>query len=225
MTTYTPAQLALIEKHRNWNVDDSFWHECVTSEFKEDCADFGIPVSRTGFSGFWSQGDGAHFTTDTFSAAEVMRKGAESLATPDYANPDEFTGYRKALYDFYLMFATPLEPVMLTSPEGREFCESACMQVEKNGWYEHSGGMRLSDDSVSGIDPDLEGYAAFVDAAPTDEEIIEALRAIANELYAALEAEHEYLTSDDAVWESLQANDIDVEPEDDEDGEEVRDAA
>ena len=51
----------ILDKHRNWNVDDMDWWDSVYDIFKEDMHLIGINVYRMYFSGFSSQGDGACF--------------------------------------------------------------------------------------------------------------------------------------------------------------------
>ena len=52
---------ALLSKYRDVNVDDSYWWSFIEEDFKAQCADKGVHVTKTYFSGFSSQGDGACF--------------------------------------------------------------------------------------------------------------------------------------------------------------------
>jgi len=64
---------ALIEKHRQINVECMDWWECVYENFKERMAKVGIEVDKIYFSGFWSQGDGACFE-GTINPLRFFRK-------------------------------------------------------------------------------------------------------------------------------------------------------
>ena len=46
--------------------------------------------------------------------------------------------------------------------------------------------------------------------------VTEIIRGYCRELYKQLEEEYNYLTSDEAVWESIEANELDLETEDEE---------
>lgn len=218
-TTYTPAQMALIEKHRGINVDHDWW-DGVYEDSKEVLAAFGIDTDDISFSGFWSQGDGACFTTQTSTLEEIMRRGHATMDAKTYGDdPLQFTGVLKAAWSFWYGIAQALDAVRLTSPEGLEFCDGARVRVITRGFYSHSGTMQL-DDGLS--EPSIEEHDAFIEIAPTEDDLIEGLRHIADEIYDALEREHDYQTDDDQVWDTLVANEmhLDIEDEDEEEEEE-----
>ena len=54
------ARTRAIEKHRDWNVDYDWW-DFTYDDAKAIGAPMGIAIMDIGFSGFSSQGDGAHF--------------------------------------------------------------------------------------------------------------------------------------------------------------------
>ena len=212
-TTYTPAQMALIEKNRDINVDHDWW-DGVYEDSKEVCAAFGIDIDDISFSGFWSQGDGACFTTQTSTLEEIMRRGHATMDAKTYGDdPLQFTGVVQAAWSFWYDITQALDAVRLTSPEGREFCEGVRIRVLTRGHYSHSGTMQL-DDGVS--EPPIEEHDAFAKLAPTEDDLIEGLRHIANEIYKALERECDYLTSDEQVWDTLVANEMHLDIEEDE---------
>ena len=55
---------SMIEQHHDINVDHE-WYQLTCEHFEEQMAEFGLLQIKTGFSGFWSQGDGAHFTVES----------------------------------------------------------------------------------------------------------------------------------------------------------------
>lgn len=52
---------AVLDKYRDWNVEHVDWWDCVEENFKADMAAIGVHVDDIHFTGFWSQGDGACF--------------------------------------------------------------------------------------------------------------------------------------------------------------------
>lgn len=115
MTDFTPAQLRLIDEHRDINCTHDWW-DSTYDGFIELLAAFGIDVARRYalgtykgpnrpsrpeifFSGFCHQGDGAQFATDAFTIAGILRKGAEALRAPDPANPEDKGGAYHFLLD------------------------------------------------------------------------------------------------------------------------------
>lgn len=58
------------EKAREWmkegNTQDNFWSEHIIDEWKEELDKMGFPDADISWSGFWSQGDGASFTSSGF---------------------------------------------------------------------------------------------------------------------------------------------------------------
>lgn len=211
-TTYTKAQLALIEKHRGINVDCDWW-DCVYDDSKEVCAAFGIDIDDIAFSGFYSQGDGASFTTITSTLEEIMRRGHATMDAKTYGDdPTKFTGVVLAAWSFWYDIAEALDAVRLTGPEGHEFCEGVEIKVETQGNYSHSGTMSLTYESSFSVHVGATLYE-FHKIAPTEEALVKGLRNIADAIYKALEAEHEHLTSDAQVWEAIEANELDSELE------------
>lgn len=190
----------LIDKHRDINVDGDWWYEGVYDWFMEECKSRGVAIStrqknnyHTGkvtyepeisWSGFWSQGDGAAF------AGYIQDIG-------------------KALGDFYLDY-----PIL------QKYVD------ELNGWYEFSWSLGRGNNivgnsfNIEGLENYLEDDHPFVDVwqEQLDKELdsIEPMlgdlaQELCNTLYAALRDEYEALTSDEAVWDTIVANELDKE--------------
>lgn len=121
----------VLDKMRDINVDDDYWHDFVTDEFKAKLADLGYTNVKTQFSGFWSQGDGA-----------------------------SFSGEKEGL------------------------------EITTSGRYCHSGSMQCESDSL-----------------------LKDARKLANEYYRDLQKEYEYLTSDECIIETIEANDYEFDSE------------
>lgn len=235
MTDYTPAQLALIEEHRDWNVEHDWW-DSTYEDFCNVALSFGIHVKcdDIAFSGFWSQGDGASFTFGNVNAYDVIVAAIKVEQSGEYGPGgyvDEFTALGKLLLDSF-------NPFVLTCPEGREIAEAYSFRAERTGHhYSHSNTVTVSAEfdhnafDPNGSEPQRAVWSALADklfgidtkhrpdCEPSlEKQLDEAVKAIADALYKSLNDEYDYLTSDEAVWESLEANG--VEPEADEEDEE-----
>lgn len=190
----------LIDKYRDINVDDDWWYESVYEWFEEKCHEQGVNILTTQrsnyadgqvrmekditWSGFWSQGDGAAFS----GAVVDLNK-----AVVDFANRYPIT-YKHA--------------------------------VELNGyfryWWKIGRGNNITegDLEVEDIYHYLEDDHPFTEL--WQEQLEEELRQLEPELsdlsadlctllYNALQDEYEAMTTDEAVWNTIVANDLDKE--------------
>jgi hypothetical protein len=173
----------LIERHRGY-IDDIDWWDDVEEKFKAGMAEIGLRVDRIYFSGFSSQGDGACFE----GAVDHWGKLLHAMGVKT-------------------------NPVMV------EFLqENATAQLIHRGRYYHEHSIQF-DLYVPEPDEEWSGYtdqlraAAWVALATYDYEslrndLMEFCRDKMLDLYDKLEAEYDYLTSDEAVWEFIIANDL-----------------
>lgn len=186
----------LIEKYRDINVDDIDWWDSVYAGFKADMADVGICIERMYFSGFWSQGDGACFegrVSDWNLFLRSLGYGNPVLiqhATDNWSFSVGHSGY------YYHENSTSFDTELIT-PGGED------------DWF------------IAEYSPYPEGdirskaWVAVLnefDSAKLKDEFKEAFKDHMRHLYRHLEAEYDYLTSDEAVWESLEANDMGETP-------------
>jgi len=183
------------EKARSWYRElgphDDWW-DAVHEDFERICEILGIrlkttPVRLMGggmrakpciwFSGFWSQGDGA-----CFEGYWSHAKGVNARIR-DYA-PTDATLH---------CIADRLQAI-----QRRNFFQLRA-EITHHGHYSHEYSMRISVERDSPVGQDM---------TPDAEDIVtEALRDLARWLYRQPEREYDYLTSDEAVDESLRAND------------------
>jgi hypothetical protein len=192
-----PRNPKLIDKYRDINVDVNAWWECVYDDFKEDMAKIGIRVDQIYFSGFWSQGDGACF---------------EGCVTN---------------WELFINSLGHSNPHLIAVADGHWTFSSK----HKHNHYYHENTVYFFDDSISlpsGADDD-EWAHYNLDAEETlrkavalaqlaqfqgiEADFKEAFKNHMRTLYRRLEEEYEYRTSDDAVWETLEANDLITEEE------------
>lgn len=231
---FTARELALIEEHRYWNVDHgSDWYECTFEDFIEVASAFGIEVTKEdiSFSGFSSQGDGASFEFGSTDANKVILAALEVEESKPFG--EEPTGYAAEFAALGKLLLDAFSPWVLTCPEGREAAEAFRFWARRNSHqYCHSGTVTVDTeweelwDSTNLIAPPpfFEALSARI-YTPGDrpgnpcvslqKDIDDQVERIANALYRTLKEGHDYLTSDEAVWESLEANEITVEEDED----------
>lgn len=199
------AQEEFLDKHRDWNVDDSFdWWDSVYGDFVTQMQEIGIQVdTRTVgthrghryeepaiyFSGFWSQGDGACFE----------------------GRVDDWTTFFKALYP---ADHPKYQPLFTESEAG-----SPTLYWTHTGHYYHYNSCRFHDDFDINNEFDKDEQplrnavreALIVDltalASTMFEDAENFIKDQMKKLYSNLEKEHDYLTSDEAILDSLVAND------------------
>ena len=182
------------EKARSWYREGAFdhdWHEFVYEDFVRIGEILGLrfrtrstrlyggrtrPEPCIWFRGFWSQGDGA-----CFEAFYSYRKDAPRLIR-DHASQDA------ELH----RIADALQAV-----QRRNFYQLHA-EASHRGHYYHEYCMAIS------VTRDSPTYQDMTEDA--EGEVAEALRDLARWLYRQLEREYEYLTSDEAVDETIIAN-------------------
>lgn len=184
----------LLEKHRYTNVEFGDWHEYVYEQFREDMKEVGIDVTNMYFSGFHSQGDGACFAGRFDDVRTYL----------DHHHKDQFPMIRKLLEHDGAVYAH-------CTHQGRYY-------------HENCTSFWISADTLTGmVDQPTEFHEQIVEQwqkrleIETDEleqAVTEQWRTYMQDLYHRLEEEHDYLTSDEAVWETIEANEWDQDEED-----------
>jgi hypothetical protein len=202
-TVYTFAELSDRAKekardaYREGNLDYDWWDGVYTDAI-DMAALIGIEIgTRRGgkqpaifFSGFSSQGDGA-----CFEGSYRYRKGAlKALQSAAPAgHKDEATGLwveqeaNKELHDI----ARVLQQVQ------RPFLYKLEATVKQSGHYQHSGCTHIEVTHAESM---------YRDIGDAEDGIKQALRDFMDWIYRRLEAEYDSLNSDEAVEESIEAN-------------------
>lgn len=190
----------LIDKHREINVNYDDWFEYVYDWFEDHCHEVGVNIlskySMTKvksserdivWSGFWSQGDGAAFTGSVVD----MEKAVADFATRypmTYKYVVELKGYFK--YWWKVGHRNNIDLQGLDIEEIIDYVEDDHPFAEiwqEQLWQEL---------------PDL------------DYELRTLADDLCVKLYDMLRDEYDALTSDEAVWESIVANELDKEMDD-----------
>ena len=214
---YTKQEEALIERYRDTNVHWADWYTAVEEQVEEELAEIGFDVTQMYFSGFWSQGDGACFE----GTMSDWAKFCEQVPTFVKAFP-------------FLSEYLKDEGATYTSGHSGHYYHEQCTNHDYSSELEY-GLDQIDEDEIT--DPAAQmRYAMYKKALVEEGEIQrnqysaittwlkEFFQDKMRDLYERLEQEYDYLTSDDVVWESIEANDLDkqgVLDEEDEDAEEI----
>lgn len=154
------------------------WWDFVFDDSKRLAAMIGIDIDDIYFSGFWSQGDGAQFT----GSYEYRKGGAKELKA-------------EAPQDTELhAIADGLQEI-----QRRHFYKLTA-RVKSSGCYSH--------EMCTDVRVYRETEYSYVGdcAADTDNTVTELLRDYMRWIYRRLESEYDYLNSDDAIRDTIIAN-------------------
>lgn len=194
----------LIDKYRDINVDGDWWYEGVYEWFEEKCHELGVnilshqethqtyggkPVNKMvkdiTWSGFWSQGDGAAFSGSVVDIKKAL--GSHMDNYPMLQKYLELDGWYKCIWTTTRnnnidYRGLETEYIYIYLEEGEEHPFAEVWQEQ------------------------LEAELDLVDA-----ELSDLAHELCDLLYKALEDEYEAMTTDEAVWETLVANELDKE--------------
>jgi hypothetical protein len=179
----------LIEKYRQINVDHNWW-EFLEEDFTARMALKGIEVQQMYFSGFWSQGDGACFAGRLSNPLRFLRKHF----------PKDYPTARLVIKHG--------GDVNISCTHSGHYYHENCTSFsigydEPNNVMEqptefHEHVVQALTDKM---DKEMECFA---------EQAEQVFKGYMRQLYRELEQEYEHLTSDEAVVETIIANDLHV---------------
>lgn len=186
---YIKQNAKLLEKYRHINVEHDNWYDYVYETFKEDMVEKGIAVDRMYFSGFWSQGDGACFEGEIDDIATFLNT---NFKYTDYPIIRQLVKHNGTV-------------TMKCSHRGHYYHENCTVfSMDSDSFYTlWQQPTEMHQHVVRALDEAL-GYELEV----FEGDVIEIFRNYMRELYQRLEKEYEGLTSDDAVAETILANDL-----------------
>jgi hypothetical protein len=178
----------LIEKYRSINVDYEWW-DCIYADLKIEMETKGISVSDMHFSGFYSQGDGACFTgrIDMAQFLKVHQLEQKYMAATFFAGQGELWANLDQGNSRYYHEQTVSASLVADSYNNYEE-DSTRYQV-----YETM--QKVLDDEWKDLEDDVNNIC----------------RGYMQDLYRNLRDEHEHLTSDEVVWETIEANELHLE--------------
>lgn len=186
------AKALVLDKFRDWNVDHDDWWDGVYDGFKSEMENFGLEVEKMYFSGFWSQGDGACFEGCVrdwrlfLPSLGYNCPALINLAVEHFKFSVEHSGhyYHENCTRFSVDLPLP------DHDEDRWFADNY-LPYEQHSVQEAAAMALLNTHSSSALEL----------------EFMEVFKNHMCELYKQLEAEYDYLTSDEAVLDALEAND------------------
>ena len=180
---------SLIEKYRHWNVEHVEWWQCTYEDFKQQMGEQGIYVSDMYFSGFWSQGDGACFEGFIEDMKQYLEKNFK---------PDDYPMIRKLLDGG--------GSVKFSVKHSGHYYHENCTQ-----FYIEADRLEHVLDAPSDFHVAvLENYDQLLDGEIVDfeKESVEIFKNFMRKFYRDLEQEYDHLTSDEAVREAIEANEL-----------------
>ncbi|QYW06445.1 hypothetical protein uan_033 [Pseudomonas phage UAntarctica] len=198
------AKKRALEKNYDWNVDHDWW-DGVYEDAIMMGEIIGISIdTRRGskepaiyFSGFSSQGDGASCEC-SYSYKVGARKELKSAA-PEYYQEGGKGPWIKQEGNVELHRICK----ELTAVQRKHFYQLEA-KVSTYGNYSHSGCTRVT------VEHAEERYRDIGDA---ESDITQLLRDFMDWIYSRLEAEHDYLTSDEQIRDALIANEVEFDME------------
>jgi hypothetical protein len=229
--TFTDAQMRCIDEHRDINTAHEWW-DCTYEMFCEDMKFAGIPVEtnrrtftkRDGTKGhvdepviyFDTYPKAAWFSTQVVVLGDLARSALEiEEIEAHWLNETEghetLEGWRKEICDFLTGFINTFQKYQLLAEVMDELDNMQFrMVVDEN----RRRNMRVEveecghslEEECPQFDADCEGL---------DDWIQKCFHDIAYELARVLEDEVDYLQGDEAVWDTIEANDLFEDDEDD----------
>jgi len=188
----------LIDTHRDINVSHDWW-DFTFQDFDRVCDILGIDLDRyePQFSGFHSQGDGASWVGvwGSYDKQHEAIEHAPQEIRKHYTGDDRL----HHIADTICMLNRMYFRMQVTLTRVGRYVHDGTMYADVSP-YDIS-----EDDAEEQFDPDVWHHL--------NDTVQDLARDLAGWLYERLEEEFEYLTSDDAVRESIIENDLHKEPE------------
>jgi len=183
----------ILDKYRDWNVYEG-WHDCVYEDFKRDMDAIGIEVDDSYFSGFSSQGDGACFEGR-------VSNWAKFLESVDYTCP-ALIALAEQAWSFGVKHRGHYYHENCTSFTSDMACPSDYCYSELDEFIDAHSPYKTDIQNAAFL-AILQGY----DYDKLHDEFEEEFKRHMRDLYNRLEAEYDHLTTDEAILDSLEAND------------------
>jgi hypothetical protein len=165
-----------LESERRINVDDDFWYKFSLEEWEDKLQDLGFDNPNISFSGFYSQGDGASFT-------------CKSVDVDKFLTSQKKRGEFKALLDG--MKSGTFEVLVSLDRIDHHYSHEYTVRVNSDIWYSYE---TRNYSAIQELEIKLNGL------------VLEKARSLMREIYRELEKEFEHLTSDEAVIDTIEAN-------------------
>ena len=202
----TRTREELINENRWTNVEGHDWYGIETSDFVMNLRKLGFINPIYSFNGFSSQGEGGSITTEGMNYMSLEELNALSFDIPT------FETLRDNIISLYKELRTELQAEYIPEECFEAFIRTGTYRIDRtNSHYYHRNTTRIThgryvEDYLTerfggdvNLDELLEGFA---------DSILSLIQDLGCELYNSLEGEYSYLTSDEGVWETLEANEL-----------------
>ena len=179
------AQKKAIEKHYDINVHHGWW-EFLYDDFKEQATNEGFDIDRIYFSGFWSQGDGAMFEYS----------GLDDKLLHDFVDTLDLSPMRKQwiLNNIYVSGSG--------KQRGHYYHNKSC--DHSIYWEINNGDLHWTTNFYQWLESFCDDFEEFVINRYDD---------LCHSLYTSLENEYNYLTSEEAIKETIILNEYEFTSE------------
>lgn len=162
------------ESYLDWE-----WYDCSIDDFTTILESIGFNNVKIGFRGFWSQGDGAHFT-----GSYQYKAGALAKVKKEYPE-----------YEALHRFAKELQEL-----ESKDFY-AIQFKISHSGHYQH--------ENCTSFDfEDVRNNYGYTNKGFNERGYTEACRSFMQEIYASLEKEYNWLNEDDQIIDFIISNEF-----------------
>lgn len=192
------SKAVLIERYHDINVEDGDWYTCIVDRWRTTLEAQGWSVHERKwfrFSGFFSQGDGASF---------VGELGIDNVA--QFVCAWGYAAHFPALIQWANRQPEVQATFVLRPSHASHYCRENSVEAD----LEVDGLLMQDDDEVLYAVLRIHADKVNVELYTLEKWLLEAAQENMRAIYAELREEYEYLTSDDQVWESILANDLDT---------------
>ena len=201
------AKQRAIDNNRDWNVADFDWYEYTLDAWKQLLSSIGIEDAEIGFSGFSSQGDGgcirnAWFDSNKLSAfmanipkpcgswSDESESALQSVLVHKLGGINAIQGDSR-LWDWISFFNVLDEFAFSIRTVNHRYSHENCHRLELKGYTGRNNVDSVVDDCADDLN--------------------ELRRSLCQAIYSDLQEYYKYLTSDDAIAESLEANECEFD--------------
>ena len=201
-----------IEQNRDINTDHSDWHDPVIEGFEEDMKKLGLDDIEVRYTGFYSQGDGASFTAKVVDPDTFLRDALDIKHSTEFLDMGDDEETSKDEDDLRQLIGD-LRNVGYDTRKKLEPEDLYLSIVEVYSRYSHEmsieGDVEMEYiDQEEDEDRDWNEFHEEMESMLTDW-----ARKESKELYSSLYKYYEELQEDEAVAETLIANDYEFDAE------------
>lgn len=187
----------LVEHYHDFNIHDR-WYELTTEHWQEKLNDEGFEDAEISLSGFWSQGDGASFTCPSIDVRKFIKAHLKEVLNGHVSNIFDLRAFLHG--DTSHPYGEFEFDCSIERTSFHNYCHENTISAE---WEAHL----YEYDPYNNPEADENELVYFL-GQTLGPWIEDRARDLSREIYSNLEDEYEYLTSEEAIIETLQINEI-----------------